>query len=145
MSGFFKTFLVFMATILLSFLSQPSINRGASGRQPSEASTELPGNAVQFDCFPEGYKSSDVVSYRAKRKGVDVNLTVEEKLNELKAHCEGAKLVDSKGREIRFFKLACYGNPPSDYEELRQRELEELEKLQKKYCVIVMECDPRVS
>ena len=145
MSGFCKTFLVFLVTINLSYLSQPSINQGANGEKTPEAAAGLGGTAVQFDCLPEGYRSTDVVSYREKRKSAEVNLTIEDKLVELKAHCKEGRLVDGKGREIRFFKFACYGNPPSDYEELRQKELVELEKLQKKYCVIVLECDPRAS
>jgi hypothetical protein len=118
---------------------------GSNGRQVVAARNDASGIAIQFDCLPEGYKSTNVVSYRQKRKGGEGYLTIEDKLIDLKAHCKDGKLIDEKGREIRFFKFACYGNPPGDYEEIRQRELEELEKLQKKYCVIVLECDPRIS
>jgi hypothetical protein len=119
--------------------------QGANGRRVVEAGNDTSVVAIQFDCLPEGYKSTDVVSYRQKRKDGEGYLTIEDKLIGLKAHCKDGKLIDEKGREIRFFKFACYGNPPGDYEEIRQRELEELEKLQKKYRVIVMECDPRIS
>ena len=52
---------------------------------------------------------------------------------------------DGKGREIRFFRPACFGNPPADYEEIRQKESEELARLQKDYNVIILECDPRIQ
>ena len=139
MSGLNKTFLIFLMAVNLPLQSESSINKAKSGQQP------IGGIAMRFDCLPEGYRSTDVVSYRHKSKGGEGNLTIEDKLVELKAHCREGKLVDGKGREIRFFRIACFGNPPSDYEELRQKELEELEKLQKQYCVIVMECDPRIS
>ena len=135
MSYFCNTSLFFLLILNLALLSPSSIDQGKEGRQAREAG--------QFDCLPEGYKSADVVAYREKRK--DGYVTIDDKLVELKAHCKEGKLVDGKGREIRFFKLACYGNPPSDYEELKQKELQELEKLQKKYCVIVLDCDPRIS
>ena len=139
MSGLHKTFIILLMAVNLPLQSESSINQGKSGQQP------IGGIAIRFDCLPKGYRSTDVVSYRHKSKGGEGNLTIEDKLVELKAHCREGKLVDGKGREIRFFKIACFGNPPSDYEELRQKELEELEKLQKQYCVIVMECDPRIS
>ena len=145
MSGHCKTVLIFLLAANLPLLSQASITQGKNGQQALETSNNASGQAVQFDCLPDGHKSTDVVSYREKRKGSDGYITIEDRLVELKAHCKDGRLIDGKGREIRFFKSACYGNPPSDYEELRQKELEDLQKLQKKYCVIVMECDPRIS
>ena len=137
MSYFYKASLIFLLALNLALVSWSSIDPGKNSRQAREAG--------QFDCLPEEYKSTDVVSYREKHKGGNGYVTIADKLVELKAHCKEGKLVDGKGREIRFFKFACYGNPPIDYEELKQKELQELEKLQKRYCVIVMECDPRTS
>jgi hypothetical protein len=145
MSGFRMMPLIFLLMVNLPLLSQSSFIQGESGQQTPEASNDMSRIAAPVDCLPEGHKSTDVVSYREKRKSGDGYITIGDKLVELKARCKEGKLVDGKGREIRFFKFACYGNPPGDYEELRQKELEELEKLQKKYCVIVMECDPRIS
>ena len=142
MSDFCMSLLIFL--VMVNLRLQSSINHGVSGRHAVDA-RDASRIAVQFECLPEGYKSTGVVSYRQKRKGGDGYVTIEDRLVELKAHCKESKLIDGKGREIRFFKFACYGNPPADYEEIRQKELEELEKLQKKYCVIVMECDPRIS
>jgi hypothetical protein len=99
----------------------------------------------KFDCLPEGFKSSDIVSYRQKQKGSDARVTIENRLIELKARCKEGRLVDGKGREIKFFRFACYGNPPSDYEEIAQKEHEEFDKLQKDYTVVVLECDPHIS
>ena len=143
MNYFWMPFLIFLMVLTLPL--QSSNMNGPGGRSLVEARNDTRDKAVQFDCLPEGYKSTDVVSYRQKRKGGDGYITIEDRLVEFKSHCKDGKLIDGKGREIRFFKFACYGNPPSDYEELRQKELEELEKLQKQYRVIVMECDPRVS
>jgi len=143
MNYFWMPFLISLMVLTLPL--QSSIMHGPGGRSLAEARNDTGDKAVQFDCLPEGYKSTDVVSYRQKRKGGDGYITIEDRLVELKSHCKDGKLIDGKGREIRFFKFACYGNPPVDYEEQRQKELEELEKLQKKYCVIVMECDPRIS
>ena len=142
MSDFCIAFIFLLLTVNLPL--QSSTRHVLNSRRSVDA-RDASRVAVQHECLPEGYKSTDIVSYRQKRKGGDGYITIEDRLVELKAHCKEGKLIDVKGREIRFFKFACYGNPPADYEEQRQKELQELEKLQKKYCVIVMECDPRIS
>ena len=109
--------------------------KGMSARRPAPA---------QFDCLPEGYTLADVVSYTRTGKDGEGVVTIKERLVELKARCKGGKLVDGKGREIRFFRATCYGNPPDDYEELVRKEREELEGLQKRFTVIVLACDPRI-
>ncbi|HVS83494.1 MAG TPA: hypothetical protein VHE60_17325 [Pyrinomonadaceae bacterium] len=70
---------------------------------------------------------------------------MEKKLAEMKARCRRGKLVDARGREIRFFRVSCWGNPPTDYQEIRQRENEELAKLKKRYAVIVFTCNPMIQ
>ncbi|HET7157868.1 MAG TPA: hypothetical protein VFI62_02660, partial [Burkholderiales bacterium] len=67
------------------------------------------------------------------------------KLAQLKARCRKGKLVDEKGREIRFFRPSCWGNPPADYADIQQRENEDLEKLRKQYTVIVFGCNPMIQ
>jgi hypothetical protein len=100
-------------------------------------------SATRFDrCLPSGIKSTDVVSAQSIKSEIK-KITVKEKLTELKARCKKGKLVDASGREIRFFKLTgCWGNPPVDYQEIMQRQNEELEKLRKRYTVIEMTCNP---
>ncbi len=88
---------------------------------------------------------TDVVSYGINTSGKEKHITIEQKLAELKARCKRGRLFDGKGREIKFFRPACFGNPPADYDEIRQRESEELARLQKDYTVIILECDPRIQ
>ena len=93
-------------------------------------------------CLPAGIQPTDVVAVRVAR-GKTVTVTVAEKLKELKARCRKHKLVDSQGREIRFYQLiGCWGNPPDDYHEQLARQAEELARLHKHYRVIEMTCDP---
>ena len=108
-----------------------------SSAQPNAASNE---QATQFDCLPDDITLKDVVTYTLE---ADKNVTVRDKLIEMKAKCEKGKLVDSHHKEIRFFRPDCWGNPPADYEERQQQQQERLKELEKKYTVIVMGCDPR--
>jgi hypothetical protein len=73
----------------------------------------------------------------------DVNL--EKTLVTMNAKCRKGKLVDSKRREIRFFRPQCWGNPPADYRIIRKRENEELEKLKRRHTVIVFKCNPMIQ
>jgi len=100
-----------------------------------------PAPAKDFSCLPEDVRADEVVSYDVKGKST---LTVKQKLIELKARCRKGKLVDAKGREIRFFRNSCWGNPPEDYLEIQKRENEELAKLKKHYAVIVFGCNPLI-
>jgi hypothetical protein len=97
-------------------------------------------------CLPPGIESTDVVSAqvaRPRKRGEVVTVTVAQKLKELKARCRKGKLVDSKGKEIRFYRLiGCWGNPPEDYQEQLERQAKELTSLRKRYRVIEMTCNP---
>src|SRR6267378_7720508 len=77
-------------------------------------------------CLPADIKSTDVVATRVARPGTRgevVAVTVAQKLKELRARCRRHKLIDSSGREIRFYRLiGCWGNPPDDYQEQLQRQ-----------------------
>ena len=106
-----------------------------------------PSRASNTDgCLPTGIHSTDVVSAQVARRGTRdevVTVTVAQKLKELKARCRKHKLVDSKGREIRFYQLiGCWGNPPDDYQQQLERQAKELAQLRKRYRVIEMTCDP---
>lgn len=109
-------------------------------------SSLITGRSVQSlsGCLPKDVKSSDVVSSRLVGSSKVVKkTTVRERLIQLKASCRKGKLVDAAGREIRFFRLeGCWGNPPADYQEILQKQSEELEKLRKRYTVVEMTCNP---
>jgi hypothetical protein len=84
--------------------------------------------------------AGDLVEYGAGSKTAKV--TVGKKLSEMKARCSKGKLLDRKGREIRFFHISCWGNPPPDYLEIQQQEQAQLAKLKLRYPVIVLGCNP---
>ena len=104
---------------------------------------------VKYDRLPpeitaETEVRKDVLN--AKKEVVSFEITtVEKRLNELKARYKKNKLVDSKGREIRFYKSLCRGvSAGYEQDELdRKAKEKELSDLQKKYTVIVLYCDPR--
>ena len=99
--------------------------------------------ASRFDCLPDDVTLKDVVTYNKgnSRK----NVTVKDKLLKLKAQCKNGKLVDDDHKEIRFFRVQCWGNPPADYKERQQRQQEELKELEKKYTVVVMGCNTLIQ
>src|SRR5215468_11257104 len=66
----------------------------------------------KFTCLPKDVRAEETVSYGRK---ASQEITVEQKLREMKASCRNGKLVDARGREIRFFRPSCWGNPPPDY------------------------------
>jgi hypothetical protein len=69
--------------------------------------------------------------------------TIKQRLDKLDARCKSGKLVDGKNREIRFYQLqGCWGNPPPGYQEIMNRQREELEELKKKYNVVEITCNP---
>ncbi len=107
--------------------------------KPREDDESAPSK--NFSCLPKDVRADEVVSYDAEGKP---SLTVKKKLIELKARCRKGKLVDAKGREIRFFRISCWGNPPEDYLEIQKREAEELAELKKHYSVIEFGCDPMI-
>jgi hypothetical protein len=94
---------------------------------------------TQSACLQPGIKLDDIVEHRGGSSGI----TVRNKLNQLRAHCLRGKLVDGKRHEIRFFRQECWGNPPPDYLEIERRQKAELERLKKRYTVIVFNCDMR--
>lgn len=100
------------------------------------------GDSAQYECLPKDVRLDEVVSYG--RKPAD-NVTVAKQLLELKARCHKKSLVDANNREIRFFRTSCWGNPPPDYLEIKQKEKAEFEKLKKDYTVIVIGCNPRTN
>ena len=106
----------------------------------------LPSNGP-CACLPKDIKPRDVVSTQMQRSTKGPNevrkITVEQKLKELNARCRRGKFVDSKGRQIYFYRMiGCWGNPPADYQELLKQQDIELENLRKRYHVVEMTCNP---
>jgi hypothetical protein len=133
--------------LLLLFALAPAQNeraRQSSTKCPAAVGDEDGGVSPgkNLDCLPKDVRADEAVSYGIKGRSV---LTVEKKLAEMKARCRRGKLVDARGREIRFFRSSCWGNPPADYQEIQQRENEELAKLKKAYTVIVFGCNPMIQ
>ena len=95
-----------------------------------------------FSCLPKDVRHDETLFYGLKGRGT---VTVEEKLLQLKARCRRGRLVDAKGREIRFFRQSCWGNPPPDYLEVEARKNRELKQLQKRFTVLVFTCDPMIQ
>jgi len=97
----------------------------------------------KFPCLPGGLKPSDIVA--AQRVGDAQKLrqtTVQDTLSRIKARCEDGKLVDRNQREIRFYRVECFGAPTNYAIETTRRQAEELEKLRERYTVITMTCTP---
>ena len=114
--------------------SRQALNTSSAGSKHGHAHRQK-----NIDCLPKDVQRDSVVSYGMNKRP---NVTVEKKLAEMKARCRNSKLVDAHNKEIRFFRVSCWGNPPPDYQEIKQREHAELEKLKKSYTVIVMGCNP---
>jgi len=106
-----------------------------------------PKTTAKFERLPENIKPETEVRRDTKNDKGEVTstetTTVEKRLNELKARYEKDKLVDEKGREIRFFEPLCRGvSAGEEQDEIdRKAKEKELAELEKKYTVIVLNCD----
>lgn len=94
-------------------------------------------------CLPKDVMLIDIVSYSFDPKVK--HTTVKDELIRLKAKCVGGKLIDTEGKEIRFFRPSCWGNAPANVQEIKERERKELEELKEKYTVIVFNCNPMIQ
>ena len=103
---------------------------------------------TKFDNLPDGVKLSDEVKKEVKNDNGKVVsfkiITVEAELKNLGAKYESDKLVDSKGKEIRFYKPPVRGASQGYEEDKKQqeRDAKELAELQKKYTVIILYVNP---
>jgi len=129
---------------LLTFLFVGSHSVSAQTKKKRKTSvTKKKPMAETFDrCLPKEIKLEDIVSFSLDSKP---NVTVKDELSRLKAKCVNGKLVDEKGKEIKFFRPSCWGNPPADYAEILERERKELAELQKKHTVIIFKCNPLIQ
>ncbi len=107
------------------------------------------GETTKFDRLPGGIKPDTKIRKDKKNdKGEVVSfeiITAEQVLNELKAKYDGDKLIDGKGREIKFFEPLCRGVSQGfeEDEKARKEKERELAGLEKKFTVIVLYCDPQ--
>ena len=114
------------------------------GSRPGMANNE-PSQSPLAKCLPADVKLNDVVEASiAGYVNGQHKVTVESKLNELKATCNrDNKLIDGNGKQVVFYQLiGCWGNPPPDYRELLEKQREEINKLKQQYTVIEMTCNP---
>jgi len=106
----------------------------ATCTKPDRISSCLPKN-VELAAIVQGEPEND------SAKGEPKPVTVEQRLNELKARCKNGKLFDRTGKEIYFVHLiGCWGNPPEDYQEQLDRQQQELKRLKEKYTVVEISC-----
>ena len=111
----------------------------------------IAGSGRPLVCLPDGIKPDTVVTSERVRSAGGTTIrtvTVSQLLTKLRARCKKGKLVDGKSREIYFYRLiGCWGNPPADYQELLEKQRNELVRLKRKYAVIEIPCnqggDPR--
>ena len=125
-----------------SYLIAQTTN-GQRGRE--ETTNNEPSQSSLAKCLPADVKLNDVVEASIAGYGKGQNkVTVEQKLNELKATCtRESKLIDGNGKQIVFYHLiGCWGNPPGDYRELLEKQRDEINKLKQQFTVIEMTCNP---
>ncbi len=107
----------------------------------------IAGFGKNYTCLPADVKEETVVTVvtQASATGAQTYtpVTVRQTLKKMRARCSHGKLLDCKGKQIRFFQLqGCWGNPPEDYLEIMEKQRASLENLKKKYTVIELTCNP---
>lgn len=132
----------YVASLVVSKGAQGEAKQQTTGEvKPVGAAPDLSGRRetqdAQLTCLPEdlrpdgiGFLGGDIAQERA----------IKQRLAELKASCREGKLVDAQNREIRFFRITCWGNPPPDYREIQRQQNEELEALKSRFSVVVVGC-----
>lgn len=145
---------IFTLTLLLGFsFVQSQTNcesnkmRDVNKLSANKSITLEKDDSKNFDKLPDGVKLTDKV--RTEFKGEDGEttyriITVEEKLKEIGAKFDQGKLVDSKRKEIRFYKPPVRGASQGFEEDQKQqaRDAEELKKLKEKFTVIILYINP---
>jgi hypothetical protein len=93
-------------------------------------------------CLPGNVKAYDIVSAERTRDDRFVTVTVEEKVKQMRGRCSKGRLVDRKGRRIRFYRLHCFGAPTAYALATMKQEREDLDALRKRFTVVEMTCRP---
>lgn len=86
-------------------------------------------------------KAGDIVSAERIRDDRLVTVTVEEKIRQMRGRCFKGRLVDPKGRRIRFYRLHCFGAPTAYALKTMQQQREDLDALRKRFTVVEMTCN----
>lgn len=114
--------------------------------QPPEGSTTKTASSADAriaSCLPAEIDLDNTVANEAvsAKQSPKMKPTVRTRLAQLKGRCSKGKLVDGKGRQIRFYHLiGCWGNPPADYLEMLDQQTREIKRLKKRYTVIQIRC-----
>ena len=118
----------------------------------AQTSTDTRSNASKqvasagHGCLPDDIKPETVVEAKQIkwRGGIRiVKETVSQRLKNMSARCKAGRLVDAKGKGIRFYQVeGCWGNPPADYQEILDRQRAQLEALRKRFTVVELTCNP---
>lgn len=90
-------------------------------------------------CLPSDVKADEVAVYDRRK-----NITIAENLKSLKARCSKGRLLGRDNKEIKFFRLMCFGYPPPNYLEIQAEQRRKLSELKAKYTVVTIGCDSRI-
>lgn len=107
-----------------------------------------PKKKMKYDRLPEKITLETEVrkdTLNDKKEVVSFEVvTVENRLNELKARYKKNVLVDGKGKEIKFFEPLCRGVSAGFEQDQADQKAkdEELATLKKKFTVIILYCNP---
>lgn len=134
---------------LLIFLLIAGSVQTLSGQKKSKMNrkaTKQVNNQARYECLPPDITLDTIVSTSTVETAAGNKIekeTVKQRLDKINAGCRGGKLMDGKGREIRFYRLQdCWGNPPPDYLSIIDNQQKELAKLKKKYTLVEITCNP---
>ena len=146
MYKFFATALLACITIGAATAQQnPDQRIQARAEKPRQMPNKQRESSLSH-CLPPNVKLDDIVSTKVvgyTRPENVVRTTVEQTLGGLRAICKNDKLTDASGKEIYFYhRVGCWGNPPQNYNEILQKQQDELARLKKKYTVVEMTCNP---
>ena len=108
------------------------------------ASVAAQGKSRWQGCLPADVDAAEVISLEPSTAGrAAKKITVTTKLNQINARCRARRLVDAKGKQIRFYRLiGCWGNPPENYQEILGNQQKELAQLRRRYRVVEITCNP---